>query len=343
MDKIKHQIVFALEKLPCDDRDYSHDATFGTLGAGQLPTKDFTIYDSFTYSIMWGDTLTKIAKKFGFSVADILNANPKIVDANKIRVGQNIIIPERKYKKLNQIDLDFCTAFTTTELQNALWGIPSDPFYQMAKIKQIRGEYKSYGANLRDAMKSVLKFGSLPLVRAPYTYDAKPEDKTRDFLANWQNYPTALDNVAMVQKDASFFVVDGTGDVFDNMRSTMWIHRQERRGISLGLFWHNAWTYVKDGIIPDDMPNDADGGGHNMAIVGQKTINGKLYLVAQQTWGDNAGDNGFYYFPRSIINAIYHEGYGVYTVSNSDKTGITLSTGLMTLVATFINKLIGNI
>jgi LysM repeat protein len=46
-----------------------------------------------TYTIVAGDNLSKIAKRFGVTQAQILSANPKIKDPNKIAVGQVIVIP----------------------------------------------------------------------------------------------------------------------------------------------------------------------------------------------------------------------------------------------------------
>jgi LysM repeat protein len=46
-----------------------------------------------TYTVVRGDTLTKIAKKFGVTVEQILAANPQIKDANTINVGDVIVIP----------------------------------------------------------------------------------------------------------------------------------------------------------------------------------------------------------------------------------------------------------
>ncbi len=89
------------------------------------------------------------------------------------------------------------------------------------------------------------------------------------------------------------------------------------------------------------MPLTQNGGGHAMAIVGQKTINGKMYLVFQQSWGPNAGDKGFYYFPRSIVNQSYALGYGAYTLSATDKSGMIGDSGILTMLATFINKILG--
>lgn len=45
------------------------------------------------YRIRAGDTLAKVARRFGITVEDILAANPEIQDPNHIEVGQRIVIP----------------------------------------------------------------------------------------------------------------------------------------------------------------------------------------------------------------------------------------------------------
>lgn len=44
------------------------------------------------YQISKGETLGRIAKRFGYTVKDLLNWNPKIVDKNKIYYGDYIYI-----------------------------------------------------------------------------------------------------------------------------------------------------------------------------------------------------------------------------------------------------------
>jgi LysM repeat protein len=46
-----------------------------------------------TYVIKSGDTLLKIAKKFGLTVDELLAANKQIKNPNKIAVGDELIIP----------------------------------------------------------------------------------------------------------------------------------------------------------------------------------------------------------------------------------------------------------
>jgi LysM repeat protein len=48
---------------------------------------------SSTYPVQWGDTLAKIARRFGVRVADILAVNPQINNASLIYAGQVIYLP----------------------------------------------------------------------------------------------------------------------------------------------------------------------------------------------------------------------------------------------------------
>lgn len=45
------------------------------------------------YVVKGGDNMTKIAKKFGLTVDQVMTANPAIKDPNKIAVGDEINIP----------------------------------------------------------------------------------------------------------------------------------------------------------------------------------------------------------------------------------------------------------
>ena len=49
-----------------------------------------------TYTVQKGDTLAKIASKYGLTVSELLSANPSIKNASLIYVGQKITIPATK-------------------------------------------------------------------------------------------------------------------------------------------------------------------------------------------------------------------------------------------------------
>jgi spore coat assembly protein SafA len=45
------------------------------------------------YTVAKGDTMSKIAKKFGVTVEELLAANPQIKNPDKIKIGDKITIP----------------------------------------------------------------------------------------------------------------------------------------------------------------------------------------------------------------------------------------------------------
>ncbi len=50
------------------------------------------------YKIKSGDTLSQIAKKKGFTLKQLMAANPSITNANKIRAGANLKLPYQASK-----------------------------------------------------------------------------------------------------------------------------------------------------------------------------------------------------------------------------------------------------
>lgn len=49
-----------------------------------------------SYTVKKGDTLSQIAKRKGITLRALIAANPKIKNANMIRIGQSINVPEAK-------------------------------------------------------------------------------------------------------------------------------------------------------------------------------------------------------------------------------------------------------
>lgn len=46
-----------------------------------------------SYTVVKGDTLSRIAFRYGISLKNLLEANPQIVNKNKIWVGDKIVLP----------------------------------------------------------------------------------------------------------------------------------------------------------------------------------------------------------------------------------------------------------
>ncbi len=195
----------------------------------------------------------------------------------------------------DQFENDMCTAYASCAVSEDQEGVPLSPEYTFAKTKQLSGDWKEFGANLRDAAKSHTKFGALEKQVSPFHY---PE-QDRNFIANWNNWPAEYDQKAKEHQKDSFFSVDGPYDKFDNIRAALWKFKDERRSQIVGAVWRASWM-TKDGVVPTSY--EKDGTPHAFKIFGQKTINGKLYLVAQLSNGTTIGDRGIFYVPREVAN-----------------------------------------
>lgn len=200
----------------------------------------------------------------------------------------------------DQQDTDFCTGFTVAAVSEDQEGIELDPLWQFAKTKELMGDL-GWGADLREACKSAIKFGSLPKAKSPFNLD-----KGREFLADWKNWPKELEPFAENHLKKSFFKADGPYDLFDNLRATLWQNRAYGRSIVAGCDWQEYWLIARNGIVPVTVPKGAVT-PHALKLRGQKTIEGKPYIVAQLSSGEGVGDKGLFYFPREVINKYFYK------------------------------------
>lgn len=328
------KIKFALEKLPEDIRDFSHHKVFGTITPLNIPTVGFDvsplpaiILDQIDLDFCSAFASTELNTYFdltNISLIDYLNSK-----------GQNSTLSARadlavKYKiaasvvtYISSATLKNNSSMNLQILSNLMKdnGDYFDPLFFMSKIKQIRGEYKAYGANVRDACNAAVTYGFIRKNQSPFTYNEnKTTDKTRDFLANWLNWPKSLDVLAAINRLGSFFAVDGPYDAFDNFRSALYKNYQTgvNCGILFGLNWRPEWTYMAKGMIVDNYTLSL-GDGHMVYLRGVTYFNGIPYIKMQQSWGKDIGDNGIFYLPRNVINAEFAANYGAFILKKLSK------------------------
>mgnify|MGYP001566113435 FL=1 len=194
----------------------------------------------------------------------------------------------------DQGDSDFCTAFATTAVSEDQEMNILSPEYQFAKTKQLLGDSTAWGADLRTACKSCVVFGSLSKSFAKISL----QENGREYCANWINWDKTLDAWAYLHRKQSYVAVTGWYDIFDDIRSTMWHFRDERRSVVTGCLWRYEWN--QNAVISKEY--STDGVPHAFKIFGQKTIDGEPYLIAQLSNGKELGDQGLFYFPREVVN-----------------------------------------
>ena len=216
----------------------------------------------------------------------------KQIDIKEVPMADFIVAEPLVIK--DQDETDFCSAYTVTEVSEDQEGKELLPEYQFYKTKLLMGD-KEWGADLRTAFKSAVRFGSLP-VKGHEQF----KGISRETVLNDDTWPEHLDQRAIKQRKETFFKVDGRYDTFDNIRATLWQFRAEKRTVGVGALWRASWTYAEGGIIKDE-PSEGQF-GHAFKIYGQKIINGQPYLVAQLSNGTDIGDGGKFYFPREVVN-----------------------------------------
>lgn len=207
---------------------------------------------------------------------------------------------------LDQNGFNACTGFSAAADVETETGIPHSPFYYYAKEAVVYKQLSLDGYDMRTKMKVRSQFGSLPLSKTPANLK---NEHDFSILANPANWPEALDAIAAVYKTGSYYAIDGPYDIFDSIRSAMWLQKGIRRCADLGIMWMDEWDSAKKGVILDGATTD--GGGHDIKCGGWtdrylsdgvKFIDGKLRLAIQNSWSKTAGDQGWFYFTREQAN-----------------------------------------
>ena len=248
-----------------------------------------------------GGLLKTPADKRDFSYTKVFGAIPLA------ELPEEDFMVAEAIKVENQKESDFCTAYGSSSVSEDQEDIDLDPLYTFAKTKQIMGDWKGWGADLRTAMKAGVKFGFLEKKDSLYTIDDE-----RDKISNWNNWPVELDEKAAPYRKHSYFKVDGPYNTFDSFRAFLWANRAKKQSILTGVMWRSEWIEAKNGIIPNfpSVPMF----GHAFKICGQKTIEHELYLVAVLSNGEEIGDKGIFYFNRLVANRDFT--YGGYVFND---------------------------
>lgn len=206
----------------------------------------------------------------------------------------------------NQYESDMCTAFGATAVSEDQELVTLSPEYQFAMTKKLMGSWKRWGADIRTACKVLTKIGSIEPKRVPLELRLSQDNKNRNEIANWENWPKGIELYAEKHKKQSYFSTHGNYSTFDNMRSVLWQTRKEERSILTGVLWQSQWSSMKR--IDADFRNGQF--GHAFKVFGWEDN----YLIAQLSNGTNVGDNGIFYFNKDIVNT--HFTFGGYTFSD---------------------------
>lgn len=199
-----------------------------------------------------------------------------------------------------QFETDCCVACGGASMAEYHENTPLSMEYLFAKIKEEEGDYTTWGSDPRTMAKIVVSIGLLEEKNAPLKLKADNRNEIAN-IANWPN-EFLLEEKAFEHRQKSYFFINQGNyqDLFDAFRAALWQNKDYKRAIGTGIFWCPEWTSK---AVIDKMGTPTT--PHFFIFIGQKTINGKIYLVAQLSNGTAIGDNGLFYFSREVLNASY--------------------------------------
>ncbi len=183
---------------------------------------------------------------------------------------------------------DKCTEYAYGVVDELQEKVLTNPDFSFAGAKSISGNELAFGQDIRTAGLGHIKIGAIPQALVPKEINV--EDPKYRYIANW---PESFTNIAKQYRKGSLWLVTGQYDAFDNIRASIYKFKQP---VVFGCVfgWFKYQTYM-------DEPSTT-GFGHAMAIVGWETRNGQIYLKIQQSLGERAGEQGYQFFSRKVIN-----------------------------------------
>lgn len=224
----------------------------------------------------------------------------------------------------NQFATQFCTAFATSSASEYQEGVELSPEYQAAKIGFMNGEPIVNGSDPRMALKAAIAFGSLEAKDVPE--HMKLTQMNAPSVADWTQWPTSLDEKAKEHMKRAFIPIDRAGlDTFDAIKWALWCGRNEEQAVIAMGRWYSFWNAVgQDGIVQHNQYSPY--GLHAYLFIDWTMIDGRDYLVCQNSYGEGFGDDGLQYFSREIINAVWgaigRDGTGLFIYRDVDSTTV---------------------
>lgn len=248
-------------------------------------------------------------KKLPFDIRDSRYNHEKVFGVSAEPMPDRYLLPSTI---LDQDGTYHCTAYASCAIQESQEKIQFDPEWFYKQIGFIAGKYSDYGYSLRDALLTGVKKGFKPLV--------------------------GMEIDAEKYKEGGFYWITGT-DLFLKVKQAMWRAKNELKTALGGTGWYDNWTLSQNGIVKEGIDFV---GLHAVSIKGWDKIDGKEYLVIQNSYGTQYGNKGFFYFPKEVFNKTFTQGLGVWR-SVSEEQQITKLNILLETLYKLINLIVNSI
>jgi hypothetical protein len=231
---------------------------------------------------------------------------PITPDERDFKLGAITTLPDPKtipdfvftgpYLNYETQEEDDCSAFAVCKASELQENVLLDRKFQFALSKSKSGDPEEWGQDLRTALLTPVKLGSLERENRPPELENRPLSYLR-YLTNWGDIKKLLNLSITHRKKSVVFIFPSQGmDYFDTILASMWKFKEEKRAVVFGTIFDVPLTST---FLKGRWTN---GSGHAMLFIGKRTINGEPYLIAQNHYPGYAGENGVHYLDRERVN-----------------------------------------
>lgn len=211
--------------------------------------------------------------------------------------------------KINQqFDTMYCTGAATESAAEYEEGRKFSFEFQVAAISRRAGAPIVHGADPRMAYEARCDYGCLPDEMTPATLRLSAQgDPTA--IADWNKWPPAVWLRARDYVAAGYFWLGSEYEPFDQVREALWNARDDNEVVMATGKWYEAWNQVgEDGVIP--ATTDGQFFMHEYLFIDWIVINGRDYLVIQNSAGEEFGRGGVQFIDRATMNAAWPRKWG---------------------------------
>lgn len=199
----------------------------------------------------------------------------------------------------NQGFTSFCPWFSTSAGREYQEQVELSPEAQALLGSKIATYSIIGGADARDALRTLTKYGSVENAKAPPSiFNYSPEQ-----LANPANFSPTLEAEGKKHIAQAFFTVDGEFDAFDNIRNALALGQAENQVIYVAGRWYSSWNNNGQRAVIRDCTGNTS--LHMYIFIDWTDVDGEDVLVLQNSYGTATGDQGLQYLSREAVNASF--------------------------------------
>lgn len=197
----------------------------------------------------------------------------------------------------NQGTTNYCTAAARSAAGSYLYKNNMSFEYMTAKEGEVAGSPIFNGADPSAADAAIAQYGFLPTQSSPHNFGIEGWNTP----AIWQNYPPALDGIAILNCPGTPYNVYPD---YASIKAALISGVSENAVVVANGFWYGEWNYPTDGkvVAPFTSPITR----HSYLFIDFRMFpDGVERLVAQLSQGTSFGENGLIYMDQPTVDKAF--------------------------------------